>query len=463
MYYRLKPQYCLRGWQKLPWAVVDRQQHTTLFVTARVMEALKLCNGKVDTDLPLIAPEIRALLPELEKAGYIRRCAGGEALAPGQAYHRYPARYIQTAHWSITGRCNYRCKHCYMSAPDARLGELDHDTILALVEELAACGIFRVSLTGGEPLLRPDFLEIVDALLARDIQITTIYSNGRLVTDALLEQLEARGIRPEFNMSFDGVGYHDWLRGVPGAEQAAEQAFLRCRAHGFPTGAEMCLFRRNADTLRESVKRLAGWGCSHLKVSPISNVGAWKEGGYGVAMPLEELYQRYLDYIPQYYADGMPLELQLGGFFQASPRQPESYWIPLCRECRDPGSMCVCGHARGTLYISAEGRALPCMALSGMEIQREFPLILPRGLAACLTDSRYLRLIDTRVSEYLAGNETCRTCPYALQCIGGCRAAALEADPQNLMGPDPCACALFTQGWIPRIEEAVRRAREGQR
>ena len=37
---------------------------------------------------------------------------------------------MQTVHWSVTGRCNYRCKHCFMSVPEARCGELSHETVL---------------------------------------------------------------------------------------------------------------------------------------------------------------------------------------------------------------------------------------------------------------------------------------------------------------------------------------------
>lgn len=458
MYYRLDPRYCLRGWQKLPWALVDREQHTVRFLPRQEMAALQLCNGCIDVDLPLVPRQLRSLLPAMAQGGIIHPCPGGTQQDPEQAYRCYPAPYIQAAHWSVTGRCNYRCRHCYMSAPEGRLGELDHDTVLDMVDQLAACGVMNVSLTGGEPLVRRDFFDIVDALLARNIRITTIYSNGGLVTDELLDRLEARGIRPEFNMSFDGVGHHDWLRGVPGAEQAVEAAFLRCRERGFSTGAEMCVFRENMDSLRASVVRLGRWGCSHLKVNPIGNVGAWKEGGYGAAVSTPELYQLYLDYIPQYYADGMPLTLQLGGFFWASPRHPAEFEIPLRKTCTDPARTCLCGHARMVLYISAEGRALPCMALSGMEIQREFPLIGEKGLAACLTDSRYQELINTRASAYFARNPACETCAYALQCLGGCRAAALEADPEHILAPDPYACELFRGGWVPRIEEAARAA-----
>ena len=119
-------------------------------------------------------------------------------------------RFVRTAHWSITGKCNYRCRHCYMSAPDAKLGEIDHDTMMDLARQIADCGILEVSLTGGEPLVRRDFMELVDALLSYRIRIAQIYTNGKLVDEKLLDQLEERGIRPEFNMSYDGT--QGWRR-----------------------------------------------------------------------------------------------------------------------------------------------------------------------------------------------------------------------------------------------------------
>ncbi len=458
LYLRLKEQYELRGWEKLPYALVNRRALSPAFMKRAEFDTLRLCSGRVDLDMGIIPAQQRQLALRFEQLGIVERCEPGAGIEPSQEYRLYPARYIRTAHWSVTGRCNYRCRHCYMSAPDAKLGELGHESVMEIVRQLGECGVRSVTLTGGEPLVRRDFMEIVDALLERGIVIPTIYSNGRLVTDALLDALEARGIRPEFNMSYDGPGYHDWLRGVPGAEGYAEAAFLRCRDRGFPTGAELCIFGANKGSLRESVRRLAGWGCRSLKVNPVGNVGAWKEGGYGQAIDMRELFGLYLDYIPQYYEDGLPLTIQLGGFFSASPRRPEQYEIPLMRPCGEPESSCICGHARVVMYISAEGRALPCMALSGMELQKEFPLITEQGLAKCLSDSRYMRFIDTRVSEYLERNTECADCEYAHTCAGGCRASALESEPGALFGPDPYACELFRGGWAPKIRAAAEAA-----
>ena len=460
MYYKLNPEFMLRGWQKLPYALVDKRALYPRFITAKEMRALEMCNGKIDTSLPLIPQEIRDLLPKIEENGIISRCEKGDAISPEQEYKLYPARYIRTAHWSITGKCNYRCKHCYMSAPDAKLGELDHDTVMSIVQQLIDCGVREVSLTGGEPLVRQDFMEIVDALLAGGITISTIYSNGKLVTDKLLDDLAARGIHPEFNMSYDGPdGWHDWLRGIPGAGKIAGDAFLRCKKKGFPTGAEMCIHNGNKHLLRETVNQLAEWGCRSLKTNPISNVGAWLEGGYGESIPMDELYQLYLDYIPHYYEDGMPLSLQLGGFFSASPREPEKYDIPAMKNCSNPDKTCVCGHARMVMYISAEGRALPCMALSGMDIQQEFPLIPEQGLAKCITDSRYMRLIDTRATEILDHNPECKSCEHAMQCLAGCRASALETTPDDILAPDKAICGIFKGGWVDKIRDTMQRIR----
>ena len=457
MFYKLKENYLLRGWEKLPYALVDKNKTYPVFITAREMQALEMCNGQIDLSLPLIPQQIRDMIPQIEKKGVIRRCEKGDAIAPEQEYRRYPARYIRTAHWSITGRCNYRCKHCYMSAPDAKFGELSHEQVMSIVQQLIDCGIREVSLTGGEPLVRKDFMEIVDALMAGGIRIVTIYSNGKLVTDKLLDDLAARGIYPEFNMSYDGVdGWHDWLRGIPNAGKIAEEAFLRCREKGFPTGAEMCIHNGNKHLLRQTVNKLAELGCRSLKTNPISNVGAWKEGGYGESISLQELYQLYLDYIPQYYEDGMPLAIQLGGFFSASPRRPRRYDIPAMKHCSDPDRTCVCGHARMVMYISAEGRALPCMALSGMDIQERFPLIPEIGLAKCITDSSYMELIDTRATEVLKHNPECAKCEYAMQCLCGCRAAALETSPTDILAPDLSICGIFKGGWSEKITELMK-------
>ena len=458
--YRLKDNFLLRGWERLPYALVDANTGGAMFLTPAQWDAINLCDSTVDVSLPLISDKTRSIIADAQANGIVEPCAPGQALTDIQKYRKYPARYIKQAHWSITGRCNYRCKHCFMSAPSAKFSELPHSTIMDIVNQLGDCGVMNVSLTGGEPLVRPDFLEIVDALLERGIHIRTIYSNGALVNETLLRELDRRNIHPEFNMSYDGVGWHDWLRGVSGAEEAVDRAFALCRDNGFPTGAEMCLHTRNKHTLRESIRHMGKLGVRSVKTNPVSNSGEWLKNGYGESFTNRELYQLYLDYIPHYYEDGMPMGIMLGGFFMADQREPDMFHIPSYKPDCDPETFCMCGHARLVMYIAPDGRTLPCTSLSGFEIQEKFPLITEQGLAQCITDSYYMSIINTRASEYFALHDDCRECRYSRCCYGGCRADAF-GDGNGLMGKSRSSCELFKGGWVDRIIDAVRKCRPG--
>ena len=49
--------------------------------------------------------------------------------------------------------------------------------------------------------------------------IGKIYTNGWLLNEEVLDQFASRGMKPQISVSFDGVGWHDWMRGIQGAEE----------------------------------------------------------------------------------------------------------------------------------------------------------------------------------------------------------------------------------------------------
>jgi radical SAM protein with 4Fe4S-binding SPASM domain len=333
---------------------------------------------------------------------------------------------------------------------------------MKIIDGLGECGVLRCSITGGEPLIRPDFWEIVDALIKNDILISTVYTNGFLLRDDILEGFEERGLRPEFNMSFDGIGCHDWMRGIDGAETAVRRAFELCKDRGFPTGAEMCLWKENAHTLSDSINYLASVGCRSIKVNPVGNTGAWLEGGYaeGHSLSTEETFELYYNYLDDFYRDLPQMNVHLGGFFMGDGRDPDKYNLPAVHASKDPGKNCICGHARNTIYISPEGRALTCMAVSSDEdFSKEYPLIQEYGVKECLDSSKYMELINTRSETVLAHNERCRDCSYKDMCLGGCRAAGLLSHPGDILGIDEGTCLYFREGWKDKIIEKISKLR----
>lgn len=457
VYYKLAEHILLRGWNNRPYGLVDRRTGRSLFVTKEVMDVLSLANGKIDFSLPLISDIQRRIADLLVKDKVLLPCKFADPIAEKQNYQFFDNCYMAEAFWSITGKCNYKCRHCYLSAGDNKYGELSHEDIMRIIDEIASCGIYQVGITGGEPLTRPDFFEIIDALLERDIFIKSINSNGHLINEQLLEGLEKREIKPAIVMSFDGTdGWHEWLRGVPNATKAVERAFRLCREHGFTTKALMCLHERNKHTLRESVNYLAGLGCSSLITGTISDIGAWHEGGYGKSMDAKDLFEVYMDYVPKYFEDGMPMPISLGGFIKLNPETDYYKIIPLKAE-KDPDHDCVCEVIREDIYISAEGRALPCMPVAGTDIQEDFPYILEKGLKKCLTDSSYIEFITRPARDVINHNQKCKKCEFASRCCGGCRAMALNSNREDILGTDENACLFLRDGYVERVQELMKR------
>ena len=95
----------------------------------------------------------------------------------------------------ITHRCNLRCVHCYCQrdADDrkARDAELSYDEIRRIIDEIAQENCLFFLLTGGEPLLRGDFIDIYD--YARDKGLlVTVFTNGTLITRRVADHLAKR-------------------------------------------------------------------------------------------------------------------------------------------------------------------------------------------------------------------------------------------------------------------------------
>ena len=313
-HYILSPNLALRGWKLLPYAVQRMDQTQTEFFREEDWALFSACDGQTEIDWDALGDEQKERYAHWERGGFIRRCGPDERLLPYQEYRFYKARFKERVHWSITGRCNYRCKHCFMSAPHAAQGEPSWEQLMRMLDAFERCGIHSLELTGGEPMVRRDFWALVDEIHARGMIVPTLYSNGLLITDAFLDEMDKRHMRSAIQFSFDGVGHHDWMQGVPGAEKAVLDALRRCRERGIPTSVSMVVCRESVGSIRESVNLMASLGVRSMKVGNASPQGEWLNQPEH-SLSQAELYRAFLEYIPHFFEDGMPLTLGLEGFF----------------------------------------------------------------------------------------------------------------------------------------------------
>ena len=456
--YILTPDWSLRGWKKLPYAVQSLVFPKTEFFTEEDWALFSACNGQTNIDWAKLTDAQRGRYEHWETGGFIHRAGEGDRLHPEQEYRFYPSRFKQGVQWSVTGRCNFRCKHCFMSAPYAAQGEPSWDELMTMLDAFQRCGIKCVHLTGGEPLVRRDFWALVDEILSRNILIPTLYSNGLLITDDFLDELAKRGLRPNIRFSFDGAGWHDWMRGVPGAEQTVLDALDRCRERGIRTSATMVVFWDNRNAIRRTANLLAAHGCSSLKTGAAAPAGEWKQYPEHY-LTQADLYQAYLDYIPQYFEDGCPLSLSLDGFFvHDNPSGRQFSPIQKAVAEKDFGRKLMCGHVRRELYVSPKGNVLPCMSMVDGPIEAQFSNMLQTPLEDILDDgSFYMDAINFRVSDFMEHNPACKTCKYRTDCCGGCRAQAVFAHPTDYMAIDPVTCEYYKGGWMDKKNELLSR------
>ena len=122
--YILTPGYALRGWKLLPYAIQYLYAPRTEFFREDDWALISACDGQTDIDWNALTDAQRERYAHWEKGGFIRRAGDSERLRPVQEYRFYPARFKESVQWSITGRCNYKCRHCFMSAPHAAQGDV---------------------------------------------------------------------------------------------------------------------------------------------------------------------------------------------------------------------------------------------------------------------------------------------------------------------------------------------------
>jgi radical SAM protein with 4Fe4S-binding SPASM domain len=109
-----------------------------------------------------------------------------EALHMRSQRERFPI----AAGFELTHRCNLACLHCYVNLAsndrEAQTRELTTDEWKRVVDQCVDAGVLWLTISGGEPLLRPDFCEIYEYAHGRGL-VLTVYTNATLITDRHLE------------------------------------------------------------------------------------------------------------------------------------------------------------------------------------------------------------------------------------------------------------------------------------
>jgi MoaA/NifB/PqqE/SkfB family radical SAM enzyme len=168
-----------------------------------------------------------------------------------QAMPRLPLK----ATLDLTYRCNNNCRHCWLRIrPDSRerQRELDRDEIKDLVGEARAMGCRQWSLSGGEPMLRPDFPDVFD-YITRKAAGYTINTNGTLITPYIARLMRRKGSKL---VALYGAtaGVHDHVTRNPGSFEATMRGFAHLKEAGAGFVVQLIPMRDNYHQWGEMVE-----------------------------------------------------------------------------------------------------------------------------------------------------------------------------------------------------------------
>jgi radical SAM protein with 4Fe4S-binding SPASM domain len=281
-----------------------------------------------------------------------------------------------------------------------------------MIDQFAAAGVIDLGISGGEPLLRRDTVEIIAHAKQQGMTVG-IASNGAKLSPARAGQLAAIGLN-RLQVSLDGFAeQHDKLRRWPGLFDRVLKTIQTARKAGLRVHVCCTITRLNSDSLEAFVAFLAQTGVKRANLSRFVPTGR----GSDLLDPGDAAWRRIIERCGK-------LATAYSGVLEITTHLAQQ--ILVSTEARDMAAFAGCQAGRGQGCVTANGTVIPCVLLPiAVGNVRE------ANFREVWTNSPTIQALQNR--ERLRG--ACATCSLRERC-GGCRAVAY-ARTGNPFGADP--------------------------
>jgi radical SAM protein with 4Fe4S-binding SPASM domain len=322
-----------------------------------------------------------------------------------------------SVHLDLTYRCNERCEHCYLEHEDR--GEMTAAEIRGLLRQLADTGVFFLTLSGGEPLIRRDCFEIIADARALGFNVK-LKTNAVLIREKEAQRLRALGVEQvQISLYSHRPEVHDGITKLPGSLKRTLAGIRLLRSAGLKVTLANVLMPSNfQDT--EGVRALAAEVGAHYTLDP--TITPMMDGNTSV------LRHR----LPARQLDSVFHDRNLVGDVESFCAPPP----PVDEDVRE-GLPCSAGHT--ACYISPSGDLYPCVQfpLTCGNVRRQ-PFLDIWQNSPQLAEVRSIRGKDL---------STCSSCVH----LGSCtRCPGLAYMEGNMRGPSSADCEKsFVRTGIP--------------
>jgi len=189
---------------------------------------------------------------------------------------------------SITKSCNQACKLCYCDcSAEPSSEELSTAELLRLIDYLVENGFMQVYIEGGEPLHRPDMMDVL-RYCGRKL-MTLLRTNGNLIDGPRARELKAIGVgRVLVDLMGARPQTHDEHAGIAGSFARACGAVAALVEAGVPTDVLTILNRRNVDEMQALLELAHRIGAERVGILRLYPLGRAKRCWPEVALSLDE-------------------------------------------------------------------------------------------------------------------------------------------------------------------------------
>jgi pyrroloquinoline quinone biosynthesis protein E len=304
----------------------------------------------------------------------------------------------------LTHRCPLHCVYC--SNPlelQTRTSELSTDVWSRVFREAAELGVLQADFTGGEPLARPDIVELVRTARAAGLYVNLITS-GLPLDETKLASLVEAGL-DHMQLSFQGVR-EETANEISGTKSHAQKLRVLdwLRGHRIAVTLNFVIHRRNIDQLEEMLALAESSCATRVEFANVQYYG-WAFANRENLLPTRAQLDHSVEFVKreqERLQDKIRIDFVVPDYYAKYPKP------------------CMGGWARKLILLTPSGDALPCHAAQ----------IIP-GLSFENVKDRSLREIweHSAAFEKFRGEawmqEPCKTCDRREQDFGGCRCQAL--------------------------------------
>ena len=246
----------------------------------------------------------------------------------------------------LTYRCPLRCVYCSNPVDFALTrDELSTDEWRRAFSEAAKLGVVQLHLSGGEPMLRDDLVELIQHARACDLY-TNLITGGTLLDEAKLHRFREAGLE-HIQLSIQGAASAsaEMVAGVRSHEKKLAVARLISKL-GFPFTLNVVIHRLNIAEVPDLIRLAADLGAQRLELAN-TQFYAWGAENRRALMPTREQYLRAeeiaLDAIPKYRGT-LEIVFVQNDYLSGEPKP------------------CMGGWGRSYICINPAGEVLPCHA-----------------------------------------------------------------------------------------------------